>query len=95
MHARLTEIGTLNLWCTKVDGRGSWRLQFDVRSATKTDVAAHETLGEREGFVDEATWDKLQGLILDTFGPDGKGKPEGLMKRLSRSSGMNRRDWPV
>ena len=63
LHARLTEIGTLDLWCTQVDGRGSWRLQFDVRSATQTDVAAHETLGERGGFVEEATWDKLQGLF--------------------------------
>ena len=95
LHARLNEIGTLDLWCTQIDGRGSWRLQFDVRSATQTDVAAHEALGEREGFVDEATWDELRGLILDTFGPHGKGKPEGLMKRLSRSSGMNRREWPV
>jgi molecular chaperone DnaK (HSP70) len=95
LHARLTEIGTLDLWCTEVAGRGSWRLQFDVRSATQTDVAAHEAAGEREGFVDEATWDRLRKLILDTFGPQGKDKPEGLMKRLSRSSGMNRREWPM
>ncbi len=95
LHARLTEIGTLDLWCSQVDGPGSWRLQFDVRSATQTDVAAHETLGEREGLVDEATWQRLAGLILATFGPEGKEKPEGLMKRLSRASGMNRRDWPM
>ena len=54
LHARLTEIGTLDLWCSEVDGRRSWRLQFDVRSATQTDVAAHESAAEREGFVDEA-----------------------------------------
>ena len=42
LHARLTEIGTLDLWCSEVGGRRSWRLQFDVRSATQTDVAAHE-----------------------------------------------------
>jgi len=95
LHARLTEIGTLDLWCSQVDGRGSWRLQFDVRSATQTDVAAHETSGEREGFVDEATWDRLRALIVGTFGPHGKDKPEGLMKRLSRASGMNRREWPM
>src|SRR5690606_4028589 len=36
LHARLTEIGTLDLSCEEVQGRRSWRLQFDVRSATQT-----------------------------------------------------------
>ena len=49
LHARLTEIGTLDLWCSEVGGRRSWRLQFDVRSATQTDIAAHETAAEGEG----------------------------------------------
>ena len=95
LHARLTEIGTLDVWCSEVAGRGTWRLQFDVRSATETDVAAHEALGEREGFVDEATWEELRGLILRTFGPDGKDGPEGLAKRLARAAGMNRKLWPM
>ncbi|MHC4404752.1 MAG: Hsp70 family protein [Planctomycetota bacterium] len=95
LHAKLTEIGTLDLWCTRADGRGRWRLQFDVRSATQTDVAAHDASGEQEGFVDEATWEKLRKLILDTFGPKGNDRPEGLMKRLARSSRMNRRLWPM
>jgi molecular chaperone DnaK (HSP70) len=95
LHARLTEIGTLDVWCSEVAGRGNWRLQFDVRSATQTDVAAHEAQGEREGFVDEATWDEFRSLILATFGPEGKESPEGLAKRLGRAGGMNRRLWPM
>jgi hypothetical protein len=95
LHARLTEIGTLDLWCSQVDGPGSWRLQFDVRSATQTDLSAHEASGEREGFVDESTWNELHQLILATFGPEGKENPAGLVKRLSRAGGMNRRLWPV
>jgi len=95
LHARLTEIGTLDLWCGQVDGRGRWRLQFDVRSATQTDVAAHDAVAEREGFLDESTWDELHRLIVQTFGPGGNDKPEGLVKRLSRASGMNRRLWPT
>ena len=59
LHARLTEIGTLDLWCSEVEGRRSWRLQFDVRSATQTDLAAHETAAEGEGFVDEAIWQRV------------------------------------
>ncbi len=32
LNARLTEIGTLELWCREVEGNRSWRLQFDIRS---------------------------------------------------------------
>ena len=82
LHARLTEIGTLDLWCSEVEGKRSWRLQFDVRSATQTDMAAHESAAESEGFVDEATWQECRAAIEQVFGEGGTEKPEGLMKRL-------------
>jgi hypothetical protein len=94
LHARLTEIGTLDLWCSEVGGRGSWRLQFDIRSATQTDVAAHTGAAEREGFVDEATWEATRALIDATFGPDGQDRPDGLVKRLAAATGMSRNQWP-
>ena len=95
LHARLTEIGTLDLWCSEVEGRGSWRLQFDVRSATETDVSAHESAAEAEGFVDESTLQQMRQEILATFNSEGQQPPEGLVKRLSEVSGFNRRDWPT
>ncbi len=95
LHARLTEIGTLDLWCSQVEGRGKWRLQFDVRSARQTDVAAHDASGESQGFVDEATWDEMRRSILDTFAPGDRQKPSQLVKLLSRSSQMNRGLWPM
>jgi molecular chaperone DnaK (HSP70) len=95
LHARLTEIGTLDLWCGEVSGRGSWRLQFDVRSATETDRIAQASEGEREGLVDEATWDQCWTLINNTFGPPGTEPPETLAKRLAEVTGMNRHHWPT
>ena len=95
LHARLTEIGTLDLWCSEVEGRRSWRLQFDVRSATQTDLAAHDAVAEAEGFIDESTWNDVQDLLASTFGPDGKDKPERLIKGLSRATKMNRGSWPT
>jgi hypothetical protein len=95
LHARLTEIGTLDLWCSEVGGRGQWRLQFDVRSATETHITAHDAAAEREGFVDEETWDNCRRLILGTFGPEGIDKPEGLVKQLTEAVGLNRKLWPT
>jgi len=95
LHARLTEIGTLDVWCSEIEGKRSWRLQFDVRSATQTDVAAHESAAESEGFVDEATWQECLVAIQQVFGPGGNERPEGLVKRLSAATGLNRNAWPT
>ena len=69
LHSKLTEIGTLDLWCTEIGGERSWRLQFDVRSATQTDVAAHRGSAETAGFLDEILIrDMARGEIENTFG---------------------------
>lgn len=94
LHARLTEIGTLDLWCSETEGRRSWRLQFDVRSATQTDIEAHEAAAEQQGFLEESVLQTCRAMIFDTFAPDAKEKPEGLVKRLSRATGMSRNEWP-
>ncbi len=95
LHARLTEIGTLDLWCSESEGRRSWRLVFDVRSATQTDVAARQTAAEGEGIVDEAIWQECRTLIGDTFGAESQGKPEGLVKRLAAAVGASKNQWPT
>ncbi len=95
LHARLTEIGTLDLWCSESEGRRSWRLQFDVRSATQTDVAAHESAAEAEGVVDEAAWEACREAIETTFGEQGTKRPQRLVKRLARALGSSRNRWPT
>ena len=97
LHARLSEIGTLELWCGEVDGPRRWRVQFDVRAATQTDVAGHLGVGERAGLVDEELLDACRSLIRETFAqPSAKSgdPPDGLMKRLSAATQMSRQEWP-
>jgi hypothetical protein len=31
LHTKVTEVGTLELWCVSRDGRGRWKLEFNVR----------------------------------------------------------------
>jgi hypothetical protein len=31
LHSRVTEVGTLELWCISRDGRQRWKLEFNVR----------------------------------------------------------------
>jgi molecular chaperone DnaK (HSP70) len=95
LHAKLTEIGTLDLWCSEVGGERSWRLQFDVRSATQTDIDAHESAAEAEGVLDEVTWQAAHRVIQDTFGPQGTDSPDALVKRLIAALGSDRGEWPT
>ena len=94
LHARLTEIGTIDLWCAEVGKDRSWRLQFDIRSTTQTDIAAHDAVAEREGLVDEDTWRSCRRLITEVFSQKGNDKPGGLMKRLGKTIGCDRSQWP-
>ena len=87
LHARLSEIGTLDVWCSEIEGKRSWRLQFDVRSATQTDVAAHESAAEGEGFVDEATWQECLAAIQQVFGPAGAREAGGPREAAFRRDG--------
>lgn len=96
LHARLTEIGTLDLWCSERGGNRSWKLQFDVRSATRTDISAHIGAGETAGFLDLDTVERCKDLIVNTFRTDAarEGDPRNLVKRLEALCGMDRTQWP-
>ena len=99
LHAKLTEIGTLELWCTRAgdDGQsGVWKLQFDVRSAVQTDREAHAGGAETGGFVDSELARRGREPIHTTFeAKDDANKPESLIKRLEESIGSRRGEWPV
>ena len=95
LHAKLTEIGTLELWCSELGGERTWRLQFDVRSATQTDVTAHETDAEAQGFIDEAIAAACRTVLEATFGPAATEDPNSLLKRLVAAVGSDRGEWPT
>jgi molecular chaperone DnaK (HSP70) len=94
--AKLTEIGTVDLWCAEAQGPRRWRLQFDVRSTTQTDIAAHESQAESEGVLDETTWASCQQVLDATFGTTKPAlPPDSIMKNLVTAAGMERDQWPT
>jgi molecular chaperone DnaK (HSP70) len=94
LEAGLNEIGTLDLWCREAEGRGRWRLQFDVRSTVQSDLAAHDAVAEQQGFVDESLWETLEGVLDSTFGLEGNEKASSLLKRMSLAAEIGRGSWP-
>ena len=94
LHGQLTEIGTLELWCTEPEGRQRWRLEFDVRSATQTDIQAQQSTAEAEGVLEESVWQGCREAIQAVFGSQGQAKPAGLVKQLAHLIGTGRDQWP-
>ncbi|MDB5333703.1 MAG: Chaperone protein DnaK [Phycisphaerales bacterium] len=97
LHAKLTEIGTLDIWCAEAKGDRQWRLQFDVRAATRADVAGHEAVGEAQGVVDEQLLVACQDRIRAAFRKDpgdATERPESLVKTLEQVTETGRLDWP-
>ena len=95
LEGKLTEIGTLELWCVEIGGKGRWRLDFDVRSVAETDRDATATTAERDGIVDEETWQPVCDALAATFDAEGTLKPNKLMRQLDEASNMRRDDWPT
>ncbi len=71
LHAKLTEVGTLDIWCAEISGDRQWRLQFDVRAATQSDAEKHEGAAETEGVVEEQVVIACRDAIREAFrGPN-------------------------
>ncbi len=95
LHAHLSEIGTMELWCTQTEGERSWRLQFDVRAATQTDRTTSISVGESAGLLDESLWNDCALSIAQTFDPEGKSPPGQLVRQLVSVTGCDRSAWPM
>lgn len=94
LHARLTEIGTMELWCREAGGQRTWQLQFDIRAATQTDIQGHAGSGEAQGVLQRETVEACRDVIQQVFGSDSAQKPSGLPQRIEQAAGIRRHDWP-
>jgi hypothetical protein len=97
LTCRLTEVGTLDISCREPEGNRSWRLRFDARSASHTDVEAHAGGGEAAGFLDETSVEPVRELLGDTFETGGSRTGSGpgrLVKRMEEATRLSRRRWP-
>jgi len=86
--AKLTEVGTLEIYAESKISDNRWRLQFELRKAA-------EEAGARPAAVvpDEAV-DAAIELIRDTF-ERGTLEPEALPAKLEQTMSLGRASWPL
>ena len=94
LHARLSEIGTLEVWCAEAGGRGrEWRLPFDVRAAAPDDLPI-DLADVPTITVEEETIRQGRGILRAVFTTGDAGAVESLVKRLESETGVVRWEWP-
>src|ERR1700681_3663391 len=89
LGAKLTEVGTLEIWADSKESEHRWRLQFELRKAVKEQVAA------RPGAVisDEALA-AAEVLLPAAFAGDPSEAAQ-LPARLEQALGLGRNSWPL
>ena len=89
LAVRLTEIGTLELWCNSQKTTHRWQLQFDVRLGENPPVQSSlsaETL-------DSDTIEMAIKEIQNVFEKERGGNPESLLKNLTSILELDKTKW--
>ncbi len=93
LAVRLTEVGTLDLWCRSLETPHRWQLRFDVRQETDLRDAEGPASGE---ILDQAVIEEARDRIRTAFlgkAAAGENSPERLVKGLSAVLRMQKEKW--
>lgn len=93
LGVRLTEVGTLELWCYSQKSEHRWQLQFDVRQIEQAEDAP-----VLEETIDQATVEAAQTLIRQTFSQEAEASshpPAQLRRTLEEMFEIPKEAWPT
>ncbi len=89
LGAKLTEVGTLEIWADSKETEHRWRLQFELRKAVKEQVAARPA-----AVISEEALAAAEALIAAAFAGDAS-EASQLPARLEQALGLGRNSWPL
>jgi hypothetical protein len=89
LGARLTEVGTLEIWVDSRTSEHRWRLQFQLRKSASMPAASRPA-----AVISEEATGVAEALLPQVFGA-GDLEPEQLPARLEQALGVGRNAWPV
>ncbi len=89
LGARLTEVGTLEIWANSRASEHRWRLQFQLRKSAGAPVASRPA-----AVISEEATAAAETLLPQVFG-SGDLEPEQLPAKLDQTLGVGRNAWPV
>ena len=90
LGARLTEVGTLEIWADSRVSEHRWRLQFELRKAAKTEERQRPA-----AVISETAMTAARELIAGTFAPQPTIAPHELPAKLETALALGRNSWPL
>ncbi|MBZ5603625.1 MAG: hsp70 family protein [Acidobacteriia bacterium] len=88
LGAKLTEVGTLEIWADSKASEHRWRLQFELRKS------AQAAASRPAAVVSEEALAAAEALIPATF-LETTVEPAALPARLEQTLGLGRNSWPL
>jgi hypothetical protein len=99
LAARVTEVGTVELWCQSRTDDRRWRLQIQLRQAGETPGARPSIAGAMvdQVIIEQSELDTAVAAIRTAFGSGAteENGPARLIKRLEELLDAPREQWPV
>lgn len=91
LGARLTEVGTLEIYADSRVSEHRWRLQFELRRAATNSP----TISKAAAVVSDENLQKAKTLIADLFAGRSSVAPEELPAKLEAALALGRNSWPL
>jgi hypothetical protein len=88
LGAKLTEVGTIEMWADSKVSEHRWRLEFELRKQAQAATVRAAAVVSDEALV------KAEQLITDTFAGNDVA-PEELPAKLEQTLGLGRNSWPL
>src|SRR5580698_9838762 len=89
LGARLTEVGTLEIWADSKISEHRWRLQFQLRKTVSAEASSRPA-----AVISEDALAAAEALLPATFA-EGILEPEQLPAKLEQTLGLGRNSWPL
>jgi molecular chaperone DnaK (HSP70) len=98
LHARLTELGTIELHCQARESGRRWRLAFDLRAMEQPAPSADSGSAPEAAPPTPADYPAAIELVRRTFKPESDAEklpPDRLVKELEQAVGAARDEWSL
>jgi hypothetical protein len=92
LGAKLTEVGTLEIWADSKETDHRWRLQFELRKASSH--GGGQAVSRPAAVISEEGLANALDLVSATFAGDAIA-PEELPAKLEQTLGLGRNSWPL
>ncbi|MBI2216011.1 MAG: Hsp70 family protein [Candidatus Rokubacteria bacterium] len=91
LGVRLTEVGTLEIWCASKITEHRWRLRFELRKP----AAATEPPSRPAAVIADEAIETAKALIRGVFGREPTPAPEELPGKLEQALALGKSSWPL